>query len=92
MALFGLSSSWLEGSHCPLGARGYSRDGKKGNIQIEHGLLTDPEGRPTAVRVFAGNTAGPTAVTEIATVVKNTFGLKKMVKVDVPEPDVVTAI
>ena len=45
MALFDLSSSWLEGRCCPLGARGYSRDGKKGTIQIEYGLLTDPEGR-----------------------------------------------
>jgi len=79
MALFDLSSSWLEGSRCPLGARGYSRDGKKGNVQIEYGLLTDPEGRPVAVRVLEGNTAGPAAFTEIADVVKNTFGLKKMV-------------
>ena len=45
MALFDLSSSWLEGSHCPLAARGYSRDGKKGKLQIEYGLLTDPAGR-----------------------------------------------
>ncbi len=58
MALFDLSSSWLEGTHCPLAARGYSRDGKKGNLQIEYGLLTDPEGRPVAVRVFPGNTGG----------------------------------
>jgi len=58
MALSGLSSSWLEGSHCPLAARGYSRDGKKGKLQIEYGLLTDPEGRPAAVRVFPGNTGG----------------------------------
>jgi len=43
MALFDLSSSWLEGSHCPLAARGYSRDGKKGKLQIEYGLLTDPK-------------------------------------------------
>jgi hypothetical protein len=81
MALFDLSSSWLEGSHCPLGARGYSRDGKKGNVQIEYGLLTDPEGRPVAVRVFEGNTADPAAFTEIAGAVKDTFGLKKMVMV-----------
>ena len=47
MALFDLSSSWLEGTHCPLAARGYSRDGKKGNLQIEYGLLTDPKaGQP----------------------------------------------
>ena len=56
MALFDLSSSWLEGRCCPLAARGYSRDGKKGKLQIEYGLLTDPEGRPVAVRVFPGNT------------------------------------
>ena len=65
MALFDLSSSWLEGSHCPLAARGYSRDGKKGKLQIEYGLLTDPEGRPVAVRVFPGNTGDPAAFTAI---------------------------
>jgi hypothetical protein len=81
MALFDLSSSWLEGSHCPLGARGYSRDGKKGNVQIEYGLLTDPHGRPVAIRVFEGNTADPAAFTEIAGVVHGTFGLKRMVMV-----------
>jgi hypothetical protein len=81
MALFDLSSSWLEGSHCPLGTRGYSRDGKKGKVQIEYGLLTDPEGRPVAIRVFEGNTGDPAAFAEIAGVVKNTFGLKRMVMV-----------
>ena len=81
MALFDLSSSWLEGSHCPLGARGYSRDGKKGNVQIEYGLLTDPEGRPVAIRVFEGNTADPAAFTAIADVVHGTFGLRRMVMV-----------
>jgi hypothetical protein len=81
MALFDLSSSWLEGSHCPLGARGYSRDGKKGNVQIEYGLLTDPAGRPVAVRVFDGNTADPAAFTEILGAVHDGFGLKKMILV-----------
>jgi hypothetical protein len=81
MALFDLSSSWLEGSHCPLGSRGYSRDGKKGKVQIEYGLLTDPEGRPVAIRVFEGNTGDPAAFTEIAGVVKSTFGLMRMVMV-----------
>jgi hypothetical protein len=81
MALFDLSSSRLEGRCCPLGARGYSRDGKKGNVQIEYGLLTDPEGRPVAVRVFAGNTADPAAFTEILGAVHGEFGLRKMVMV-----------
>jgi hypothetical protein len=81
MALFDLSSSWMEGRHCPLSARGYSRDGKKGKLQIEYGLLTDPEGRPVAVRVFPGNTGDPGAFTEIVTVVRDKFGLAKMVMV-----------
>src|SRR5208337_3338696 len=81
MALFDLSSSWLEGRCCPLAARGYSRDGKKGKLQIEYGLLTDPAGRPVAVRVFPGNTGDPSAFTEIADVVREKFGLAQMVMV-----------
>jgi hypothetical protein len=81
MALFDLSSSWLEGRCCPLAARGYSRDGKKGKLQIEYGLLTDPSGRPVAVRVFPGNTGDPAAFTAIVKVVRKKFGLKQMVMV-----------
>jgi hypothetical protein len=81
MALFDLSSSWLEGTHCPLAARGYSRDGKKGRLQIEYGLLTDPEGRPVAVRVFPGNTGDPAAFTQIVTAIREKIGLAEMVMV-----------
>jgi len=81
MALFDLSSSWVEGAHCPLAARGYSRDGKKGRLQIEYGLLTDPAGRPVAVRVLPGDTGDPAAFTEIVQVIRDTFKLGKMVMV-----------
>jgi hypothetical protein len=81
MALFDLSSSWVTGRCCELAARGYSRDGKKGLPQIEYGILTDPEGRPVAVRVFPGNTADPSAFTEIVEVVRTTFGLTTLVLV-----------
>ena len=81
MALFDLSSSWLEGTRCPLAARGYSRDGKKGRLQIEYGLLTDPAGRPVAVRVVPGSTGDPVAFTQIVTVLREKFGLAKMVLV-----------
>jgi hypothetical protein len=81
MALFDLSSSWMEGTHCPLAARGYSRDGKKGRLQIEYGLLTDPHGLPVAVRVLPGSTGDPAAFTGIVTVVRETFGLEQMVMV-----------
>ncbi len=79
MALFDLSSSWLEGRCCPLAARGYSRDGKKGKLQIEYGLLTDPAGRPVAVRVLPGSTGDPAAFTQIVQVVRDTFGLEQTV-------------
>ena len=81
IAMFDLSSSWVTGRHCELAARGYSRDGKKGCEQIEYGLLTDPAGRPVAIRVFPGNTADPTAFTTAVTTVKDTFGLTNMVMV-----------
>ena len=81
MALFDLSSSWLEGRCCPLAARGWSRDGKKAKLQIEYGLLTDPEGRPVAVRVLPGNTGDPAAFTEIVKVVRKKFRLERMVMV-----------
>jgi hypothetical protein len=79
IAMFDLSSSWVEGSHCELAARGYSRDGKKGKEQIEYGLLTDPQGRPVAIRVFAGNTADPSAFTEAVEVVRGKFALRELV-------------
>jgi hypothetical protein len=81
MVLFDLSSSWMEGSHCPLAARGYSRDGKKGKAQIEYGLLTDPAGRPVAIRVFAGNTADPSAFVHAVQIVREKFRLQNMVMV-----------
>jgi hypothetical protein len=81
IAMFDLSSSWVEGTHCELAARGYSRDGKKGREQIEYGLLTDHEGRPVAIRVFPGNTADPSAFTEAVDVVRGTFALRELVLV-----------
>src|SRR6266700_2924405 len=77
IAMFDLSSSWVEGAHCELAAYGYSRDGKRGKPQIEYGLLTDEEGRPVAVRVFAGNTADPKTFPAAVKAVRETFGLEK---------------
>src|SRR5680860_1472452 len=81
MALFDLSSSWMEGTCCPLAKRGYSRDGKKNRTQIEYGLLTDPAGRPVAIKVFAGNTADPTAFIDVVKIVREKFKLEQMVMV-----------
>jgi hypothetical protein len=81
IAMFDLSSSWVEGSRCDLAAYGYSRDGKRGKAQIEYGLLTDPEGRPVAVRVFAGNTGDPKTFPAALDAVRGSFGLQQMIMV-----------
>ena len=81
MALFDLTSAWVTGRCCELAARGYSRDGKKGCEQIAYGVLTDPAGRPVAVRVFAGNTADPVTFTEIVTVIRDELCIAELVLV-----------
>jgi transposase len=59
LVLYDLSSSYFEGRTCPLAQRGYNRDGKKGKLQVNYGLLTDDRGCPVAVSVHEGNTADP---------------------------------
>jgi hypothetical protein len=81
MVLYDLSSSWMEGTHCPLAARGYSRDHKSGKAQIEYGLMTDAEGRPISIEVFAGNSAGPSAFVSAVEAVRRRFKLEKVVLV-----------
>jgi hypothetical protein len=81
IAMFDLSSSWVEGSCCELAAFGHSRDGKRGRRQIEYGLLTDPDGRPVAIEVFAGNTADPVSFKTAVSRVRDDFGIESMVMV-----------
>ena len=81
LVYYDLSSSYLEGSHCPLAKLGYSRDGKKGTLQIEYGLLTDPEGRPVAVAVVPGNTGDPATVPATVETLRTRFGLERIVLV-----------
>ena len=81
LALFDLSSAWLEGHSCPLGAFGHSRDGKKSREQIEFGMVTSRAGIPVAVRVFAGNTSDSVAFGEIIPVVRDKLGLGEVILV-----------
>ncbi len=80
-AMFDLSSSWLEGHCCELGAFGYSRDKKRGVKQIEYGLLTDDVGRPIAIKVFPGNTSDTKAFIDAVDIVTTKFGLTELVMV-----------
>jgi len=81
IAMFDLSSSWVEGRQCELAAFGYSRDGKRGRKQIEYGLLTCPAGRPVAIEVFAGNTSDALSFTTAVARVRDNFGIERIILV-----------
>jgi Transposase len=81
LVLFDLSSSYLTGTHCPLAARGYSRDGKRGTLQITYGLTTTVEGCPVAVEVFPGNCSDPAAFSAALATVRERFGCEQVVLV-----------
>ena len=81
LVLYDLTSSYLEGHCCPLAKRGYSRDAKRGKLQIEFGLLCDREGCPVAVEVFDGNTADPMTVGAQIDKLRRRFGLSRVVLV-----------
>ena len=81
LALYDLSSSYFEGVTCPLAAFGHNRDGKKGKLQVNYGLLTNARGLPVAVSVFEGNTGDPKTLLPQLTKVRNQFGLERFVLV-----------
>jgi len=81
MALFDLSSTWMEGRCCELATFGYSRDGKRGLPQIEFGLLGDAAGCPVAVRVFEGNTSDSRSFVDAISAVRDRFGLQNVTMV-----------
>ena len=81
LVLADVTSTYLEGSHCPLAARGHSRDGKRGKLQIVFSLLCNRDGCPVAVQVFPGNTADPATVGPQLDTLRRRFGLARLVVV-----------
>jgi len=79
VVLYDLSSSYFEGKTCPLAALGHNRDGKKGKLQVNYGLLTDRRGCPVAVRVFKGNTSDPKTLIPQIRELKEEFGVESFV-------------
>jgi Transposase len=77
--LYDLSSSYVEGRCCPLAQLGYSRDGKKGKLQINYGLICSPEGRPVGVRVHEGKTQDQETVPDALETVRGRFGIENVV-------------
>jgi transposase len=81
LVLYDLSSSYFEGSCCPLAKLGYNRDGKKGLLQVNYGLLADARGCPVAVSVYEGNvTDSQTLMPEVMRL-REDFGITQLVLV-----------
>ena len=81
LVLYDVSSSCMEGHCCPLAKRGYSRDGRKGTLQIVYGLLCAPDGCPVAIEVFDGNTGDPMTLAPQIGKLKQRFHLDHVVLV-----------
>ena len=81
LVLYDLSSSYFEGSCCPLAKLGYSRDGKKGLLQVNYGLLTDARGCPVAVSVHEGNVADSRTLMPEIKRLREGFGIEQLVMV-----------
>ena len=81
LVLYDLSSSYFEGSTCPLAKLGYNRDGKKGLLQVNYGLLTDARGCPVAVSVHEGNVADSQTLMPAVQRLRQDFGLEQLVLV-----------
>jgi hypothetical protein len=80
-ALYDLSSSYFEGATCPLAALGYNRDGKRGKLQVNYGVVTDKRGCPVAVSVHAGNTSDPKTLLPQVKAIRDNFGIRDLVLV-----------
>ncbi len=81
LVLYDLSSSYFEGRSCPLAARGYSRDGRRGYLQVTYGLLCDSEGRPVAIEAFEGNLNDHQTLIAQVEKLKQRFGLSAVIVV-----------
>lgn len=81
LVLYDLTSTYFEGRHCPLAKLGHSRDDKKGKLQVVFGLMTNAEGCPVAVEVYAGNTSDPKTVSDQVTKLRQRFGLQRVILV-----------
>jgi hypothetical protein len=79
LVLYDVSSSYFEGTKCPLAKRGYNRDGKRDKLQVNYGLVTNGAGCPVAVSVFEGNVADTTTLVPQVQRLRERFGIRDVV-------------
>ena len=80
-AMYDLSSTYLEGGSRELAEYGYSRDKKRGKVQINFGLMADRQGRPISVEVYPGNRADSSTFYPAVDIVRKEYKLKRIIMV-----------
>ena len=81
LVLYDVSSSYFEGRTCPLAERGYSRDKRRGSLQIVYGLVCEPEGCPIAIEVYEGSLHDDETLLDQVEKLRRRFGLRTVVLV-----------
>ncbi len=81
LVLYDVSSSYFEGRSCSLAQLGYSRDGRRGTLQIVYGLLCAPDGCPVAVEVFEGSLNDDKTLPAQIDKLRKRFGLESVIVV-----------
>ena len=79
LVLYDLSSSYFEGVCCPLAHYGHNRDGKRGKLQVNYGLICAPGGCPVAISVCEGNTSDASTLLPQVEKLSKTFGIERLV-------------
>jgi transposase len=78
LTLYDVTSTYFEGTHCPIAKRGHNRDGKKDKLQVVFGILSSDDGCPVAVQVFEGNTGDPKTLGVQVRRLRDDFGLQRV--------------
>ena len=81
LMLYDLTSSYFEGTTCPLAALGYNRDKKRGTLQVNYGLMASGNGCPVGVSVFPGNVGDPKTLIPAAEKARSDFSVSDIVLV-----------
>jgi transposase len=76
--LYDVCCSYFEGRACPLAKLGYSRDGRRGTLQVIYGLLCDQDGRPVAIECFDGALHDDKTLPAQVAKLKRRFGVSRV--------------
>lgn len=78
---YDLTSTYFEGTKCPLGESGYSTDNRPDKLQINIGMGVDKDCIPITHDVYPGSVKDVTTVQDFAEKLKTDFGLKSPIMV-----------